>query len=155
MHAAERFKTGPIRLNVPIFVAYDDDIGKKVFFAFLYRIANQYGFNNEYTMQAPDVRYLLREYVTNPHVTFEDQLSHVRIGNLASHVWSFRWLTVPATVEVEITEPKFCATWGYVLGRLSSEQLVEDIKDRIPAPEAQILDKYDRQYFRYTTKNNM
>lgn len=150
MHPIERFTGVPLMLEVPIFAQLQDDEAMKLFFAFLYKMGQEQGFKSRYYMQAADVRYLCRRYVTVPTVTFEPFLSHVRVGNISNHVWSFQWTTVPAATGYEMHDPMLCATWGYVLGRLAKDNLVEDWRDGIPEKQDAILNRDERRYFKYT-----
>lgn len=145
-----------MRVLVPEFILEKtDNVYTHLFVAYAYRLALKYGFREEYVMWAQDVRVLTQQYFTN-NVTvvnyFEFLYPEMRCGLLGSNSFVFRFRCEPTARMVDITKPKACDIWDYLMKReieLNGELLEDDDKlIRIDRKDYQILPS--EEFSKYT-----
>ena len=128
-----------MKIKAPIWAIETEDEGLILFTSWLYRIAQQDGFNVSYYLHASDVRYMLQKYTTHPHIHFEGLERYLRIGVEFNSSWSFRFLKEPETVDYKFKDDKFIFIYGFLLGREASTEIVQDGKPERPNVNTDIV----------------
>lgn len=128
-----------MKIKAPIWSIKTGDESIILFTAWLYRIAQQDGFDVSYYLHASDVRYILQKYTTHPHMHFEGLEDYLRIGVEFNSSWSFRFLEEPKTVDYQFRDDKFIFIYGFLLGREASTEIVQNGKPERPDVNTDIV----------------
>jgi len=128
-----------MKIKAPVWAIETNNEGIILFSAWLYRIAQQDGFDISYYLHASDVRYMLQKYTTFPHIQFEGLETKLRIGVEYNAMWSFRFLEEPETEDYQFKDDKFIFIYGFLLGREASVEIVQDGKPERPKTNTDIV----------------
>ena len=136
-------------IKVPKFAVEWEEEYQKLFVAFMYYIAEQHGFNQQYNIYPDDARTICQQFIIEPSQNFEKGVHHFLIGKLNTYSWLFRWKREPLVVDYEFTDERANLIWGYLMGIENEDGTLVNEEPKTDEGVKARLHPRKKKYFRF------
>lgn len=139
-------------VKLPTFAKDWDDEYMKLFAAFMYLIGDKYGFNG-YVVHPHDIRIICQRFMREPNTQFPCAPVYYHFGKFNRYNWIWDWLKRPKTIDYEFTNERTHLIWGYIMGRLAENDLLNENPGKWNKTNDYILTEQEQEQFRFRGKD--